>query len=65
MAQVVKTPPANARDTRDVGLDPWAGKIPWRSEWQPTPVFLPRESHGQSSLGGYIVHGLVESDMTE
>ena len=23
----------------------WAGKIPWRRKWQPTPVFLPGESH--------------------
>ena len=26
---------------------------PWRRAWQPTPVFLPGESHGQRSLGGY------------
>ena len=26
------------------GFDPWAGKIPWRRAWQPTPVFLPGES---------------------
>ena len=33
------------------GFDPWVGKIPWRSEWQPTPIFLPGESHhGQRSL---------------
>ena len=31
-------------------FDPWAGKIPWRRAWQPTPVFLPGESHGQRSL---------------
>ena len=31
-------------------FDPWAGKIPWRCEWLPTPVFLPREFHGQRSL---------------
>ena len=30
------------------------GKVPWRRKWQPTPVFLPRESHGQRSLAGYI-----------
>ena len=24
--------------------DPWVGKIPWRREWLPTPVFLPGES---------------------
>ena len=28
------------------------GKIPWRREWLPTPVFLPGESHGQRSLVG-------------
>jgi len=27
--------------------------MPWRRAWQPTPVFLPRESHGQRSLVGY------------
>ena len=35
------------------GLDPWVGKIPWRKKWQPTPVFLPGESHGRRSLVGY------------
>ena len=34
-------------------FDPWAGKIPWRREWPPTPVFLLGESHGQRSLTGY------------
>ena len=34
-------------------FDPWVGKIPWRRAWQPTPVFLPGESHGQRSLAGY------------
>jgi len=33
-------------------FDPWVGKIPWRREWQPTPVFLPGEFHGQRSLSG-------------
>ena len=32
------------------GGDPWVGKIPWRKRWQPTPVFLPGEFHGQRSL---------------
>jgi len=36
-------------------------KIPWRRAWQPTPVFLPGESHGQRSLVGYS----KESDTTE
>ena len=35
------------------GFDPWVGKIPWKMAWQPTPVFLPGESHGQRSLTGY------------
>ena len=34
-------------------LDPWVGKIPWRRKRQPTPVFLPGESHGLRSLAGY------------
>ena len=36
-------------------------KIPWRSAWQPTPVFLLGESHGQRSLVGYTVHGVAKS----
>ena len=43
----------------------WVGKIPWRREWQPTPVFLPGESHGQRSLAGYSPQGRKESDTTE
>ena len=31
-------------------MNRWVGKIPWRKEWQPTPVFLPGESHGQRNL---------------
>ena len=31
----------------------WVGKISWRRACQPTPVFLPGESHGQRSLVGY------------
>ena len=42
---VVKNPPANAEDSRH-GLNPWAGKIPWKRKWQPTPVFWPGESRG-------------------
>ena len=39
------------------GLDPWVGEIPLRRAWQPTPVFLPGESHGQRSLAGYSPWG--------
>ena len=41
------------------------GKIPWRREWQPTPVFLPGESLGQRSLAGYSPLHHTELDMTE
>ena len=44
---------------------PWVGKIPWRRKWQPTPVFLPGESHGRRSLVGYSPRGRKELDMTE
>ena len=43
----------------------WVRKIPWRRAWQPTPVFLPGESHGQRSLEGYSPWGRKESDTTE
>ena len=46
-------------------FDPWVGKIPCRREWQPTPVFLPGEFHGQRSLAGYSQWDLIESDTTE
>ena len=52
MALVVKNPPANAGDRR-CRFNPWDGKIPWRRAWQPTPVFLTGEFHGQRSLVGY------------
>ena len=31
----------------------------WRRKWQPTPVLLPGESHGQRSLVGYTAHGIT------
>ena len=50
---------------RRPGFDPWVRKMPWRKKWQPTPVFLPRESHGLRSLVGYRPWGHKESDTTE
>ena len=61
---MVKNRPANAGDMR-LGLDPWVGKISWRRARQPTPIFLPGESHGPRSLVGYSPRGHKESDMTE
>ena len=46
-------------------FDPWIRKICWRRAWQPTPVFLPGESHGQRSLAGYSLWGHKELDTTE
>ena len=46
-------------------FDPWVGKIPWRSTWQPIWVFLPGETQGQRSLASYSPQGHRESDMTE
>ena len=46
-------------------FDPWVRKTPWRRAWQPTPVFLPGESHGQRSLAGYGPQGHSESEATE
>ena len=59
----------SAYNVGDWGLipefDPCVGKIPWRRNWQPTPVFLPGESHGQRSLAGYGPWGRKESDTSE
>ena len=52
----------NAGDADSI---PGLGRFPWRRKWQPTPVFLSRESNGQRSLAGYSPGGRKESDMTE
>ena len=49
----------------DLGSIPGLGKSPGGFSWQPTPVFLPGESHGQRSLAGYSPWGHKESDMTK
>ena len=64
MAPGVKNPPGDAGNMR-CGFDPWVGKILWRREWQPFPVFLPGESYGQRNLAGYSPRGCKESDMPE
>ena len=51
MVLAVKNLLANTGRYKRHGFNPWVGKIPWRRAWQPTPVFLPGESHGQRSLG--------------
>ena len=61
----VKEPICQYRRPKRRGFDPWLGKIPWWRTWQPTPVLLPGESHGQRSLAGYSPWGCAESDKTE
>ena len=53
-----KETPCQDRRHKRRGFNPWVGKIPWSGAWQPTPVFLPGESHGQMSLGGLQSIGL-------
>ena len=54
-----KEPTGRCRRRKRCEFDPWIGKIPWRRAQQSTPVFLPRESHGQRSL--QRVHGVAKS----
>ena len=58
--------------SRRFRFDPWAGKIPWRRKWQPTPAFLPGKSRGQRSLVGYspwgckrVEHNLVTKEQQQ
>ena len=62
---VVKNLPAKAGGARHRGSIPGSGRFPWRKAWQPTPVLLPKESHGQRSLAGYSPEGHEELDLTE
>ena len=47
------------------GFNPWIWKIPWSRKWQPTPVFLAGQSHGQRRLVGCSPWGCEEVDQTE
>ena len=40
-------------ETQEMWVQSLGQKTPWRRKWQPTPVFLPGEFHGQRSLEGY------------
>ena len=53
---VVRNLPASTGDT-GVQVQSWVGKILWRREWQPTPVFLPGKSHEKRSLVDYSLGG--------
>ena len=58
---MVKNPPA----MQEIRFNHWVGKIPWKREWLPTPVFLPGEFHGQRSLVGYRPWDHKKSDTIE
>ena len=64
-----KEPACQCQRLNRCGFNPWVGKIPGRRAWQPTPVFLPGESHGQRSLDRGAWHvcpwGHTESVTTE
>ena len=62
---MVKNPPANAGDIRDMGSIPGLGGYLWRRAWQSTPAFFSRESLGQRSLAGCSPWGCKELDTTE
>jgi len=61
VVQTVKNPPAMGRHW----FDTWFGKIPWRREWQSTPVFFPGKSHVQKSLESYRPCDCKQLDTTE
>ena len=56
-----KEPACQCRKHKRRGFNPWVGKIPWGRKRQPTPVFLPGESHGLRSLVGYTVLRVAKS----
>ena len=61
VAQTINNPSAR----QETLVQSLVKKIPWRKKWQPTPAFLPGESHGQKSLAGYGPRGRKELDTTE
>ena len=55
----------SAFNAGDPGFNPWVRKIPWRREWQPTPILLAGEFHGQRNRVGYNPRGHKESKTTQ
>ena len=51
----------SACNAGDPVLIPGSGRPSWRREWQTTPVFLPMEFQGETSLVGYIVSKVTKS----
>ena len=59
-----KEPACQFRKHKRCRFDPWVGTILWKRKWQPTPVFLPGESHGQRSWWATVHEITKESDKT-
>ena len=64
MAQTLKNLPA-MQEMYETWVRSLGREDPWRRGRQPTPAFLPGDSHGQRSLAGYSPRGRKESDTTE
>ena len=60
-----KEPTCQCRRHKRCRFSSWVEKIPWTRKWQPSPGFLPGESHKQRSLAGYSPWGQKESDTPE
>ena len=55
-----KEPTCQCRKRKRPKFDPWVGEILWRRAWQPTPIFVPGECHGEGSLWA-TVHRVTKS----
>ena len=60
-----KEPTRQSRRCDRHRFDPWVGKTPLEEDMQPSPVFLPGESHGERNLVSYSPQGPKELDTTE
>ena len=60
-----REPACQCRRHKRRRVDPWVGEIAWSRKWQPPPVFLPGEPHGQRNLAGYSPWHCRGSDVTK
>jgi len=57
VVQVVKNPPANAGDVRDVGLIPGSGRSPEGGHDNPLQYFWLRDPMDRRACQAILVHG--------
>ena len=60
LASLVAQKVKNLPTVQEIQVQYLVGKIPWSRAWQPTPIFLPEESHGQRRWQA-IVHGVTKN----